>query len=218
MINWISLGVLLLVSGLAVVMAVRPLRKQRYVWMVAPLLLGAAGLGYWYWGAWQAQSEFIQRNDRQRAAEALLPTIKSPEVLIKKLQQHLAIDPSSARGWYLLGRLYASQHLWEKSYQALGKAYELKPQDDLIAVNFAQSLFARQNPEDDALARKILTATLVAHPQQADALLMLAIDAQHRHATQEALTYWRRLLILVPDSSPEAESIRKTIHDLMGSE
>ena len=135
-----------------------------------------------------------------------------------KLQQHLAIDPSSARGWYLLGRLYASQHLWEKSYQALGKAYELKPQDDLIAVNFAQSLFARQNPEDDALARKILTATLVAHPQQADALLMLAIDAQHRHATQEALTYWRRLLILVPDSSPEAESIRKTIHDLMGSE
>ena len=199
-------------------MALWPLRKQRYVWMVTPLLLGAAGLGYWYWGAWQAQSDFIQRNDRQRAAEALLPTIKSPKILIEKLQKHLAADPSSARGWYLLGRLYASQHLWEKSHHALGKAYELKPQDELIAVNFAQSLFARQHPKDAVLARKILTATLEAHPQQVDALLMLAIDAQHRHAKQEALTYWRRLLILVPDSSSEAKSIRKTIHDLMGNE
>lgn len=214
MINSITICVIVLMSAFALGLAFWPLHKQKYNLLIMPFLLAAACLGYWYWGSWQAQAEFLRRNERQHAAEALLPGIKNPQVLIEKLQQHLAANPRSARGWYLLGRLYASQQLWEKSYQAFGKAYELNSHDDLIAVNYAQSLLARENPDDEEAARKILKTTLAEHPQQADALLLLALNAQHRHATEEALTYWRRLLLLVPEPSPEAASIRKTIHEL----
>lgn len=217
MIDSITICVIVFVSLFALGLAFWPLHKQKYSLLIVPVLLGAACFGYWYWGSWQTQAEFLWRNERQHAAETLLPGIKNPQVLIEKLQKHLAAHPRSARGWYLLGRLYASQQLWEKSYQAFGKAYELNSHDDLIAVNYAQSLLTRENPHDEEAARKILKATLEEHPQQADALLLLALNAQHRHATEEALTYWRRLLLLVPESSPEAASIRKAIQELNNS-
>lgn len=215
MINWLTLFFATLMTSFAVTWAVWPLRKYKnVVWISVPLLCGIVGLGYGYWGSWQAQTAFVQRNERQHAAETLLRTIKSPDVLVEKLQQHLTAHPRSARGWYLLGRLYASQHLWEKSYQAFATAYELNSHDALISVNYAQSLFAKQNPADDELARKILKTTLLEHPQQGDVLMLLAMDAQRRQAPQEALMYWRKLLLLVPESSPEADSIRKAIKSL----
>ncbi len=214
MINELSISMALLVTGFALVLVYWPLRKSRISWLLAPLLLSTAGLGYWYWGSWQAQAEFTNRNARQQMAEAWLPRIKSPEVLIEKLQKHLASNPRSARGWYLLGRLYASQHSWKKAHDAFSKAYTLQSDDELIAVNYAQSLFMRQNLNDDELARSILKNALAEHPQQADALLFLAMDAQRRHVIQEALIYWRRLLLLVPESSPEAAKIREAINEL----
>lgn len=215
MINSLALFPAALMTIFAVTWALWPLRNHKnVVWVCVPLLCSLAGLGYGYWGAWQAQTAFIQRNERQQAAETLLRTIKSPDVLVERLQQHLLAHPRSARGWYLLGRLYASQHLWDKSYQAFAKAYELNSHDALISVNYAQSLFAKQNPADDELARKILTKTLIAYPEQGDALMLLAMDAQRRQAPQEALMYWRKLLLLVPESSSEADSIRKAIKSL----
>ncbi len=211
MVKWL---IFILVTSCALGLVYWPLRQQRRVWLWAPLVLGIAGLGYWYWGSWPAQVRFTKAIEREQAAEAMLRTIKSPAVLIEKLQQHLAAKPSSARGWYLLGRLYASQRRWEEATQAFSKAYQLKPKHDLIAVNYAQSLLARRQLDDSEVARKILKDVLDRHPQQMDALMLLAIDAQQRQAVDESLTYWRRLLVLVPDNSPEADSIRKAIHEL----
>ncbi|MCX7090880.1 MAG: tetratricopeptide repeat protein [Legionellales bacterium] len=214
MIKWV---ILLLVTSCALILVYWPLRKQRTVWLWILCVLGLAGLGYWYWGSWPAQARFTRHLEREKAAEIMLRTVKKPGDLIATLQQHLQKNPRSARGWYLLGRLYASQQIWDKAHAAFAKAYELKPHDDLIAVNYAQSLLARRQGDDAAVARGVLSAVLKRHPQQMDALMLLAIDAQQRHAVQEALAYWRRLLILVPDQSPEADSIRKAIHELDGS-
>ncbi len=214
MINWQITSGYLGMSGLGLGLAFWPLRKHRALSLLAPVLLGFVGLGYWYWGAWSAQSRFDQDTQRQRKAEAVLATLKSPAILIQKLQAHLDAHPDSARGWYLLGRLYASQHLWEKAHQVFKRAYALDPNDDLIVVNYAQSLFAQRSIPDAELARSILKNKLKKNPNHMDALLLLAIDAQQRHAVQEALTYWRRLLVLVPDASPEAERIRQAIQKL----
>lgn len=214
MINWQTISGYLGMSGLGLGLAFWPVRKHRTLSVLAPVLLGLVGLGYWYWGAWSAQSRFEQDTQRQRKAEAVLATLKSPTVLIQKLQAHLDAHPDSARGWYLLGRLYASQHVWEKAHQAFKRAYALDSKDDLIAVNYAQSLFAQDSAADAELARTILNNKLQNNPNHLDALMLLAIDAQQRHAVQDALMYLRRLLILVPDDSPEAERIRKAIQKL----
>ena len=214
MIKWV---ILFLVTTCALMLVYWPLRKQQFVWLCIPCVLGLTGLGYWCWGSWPAQARFTRHLEREKVAEVMLSAVKAPGDLIATLQQHLQKHPRSARGWYLLGRLYASQQIWDKAHAAFTKAYQLKSHDDLIAVNYAQSLLARRQGDDPAVAREVLGAVLERHPQQIDALMLLAIDAQQRHAVQDALAYWRRLLILVPDQSPEADSIRKAIHALDGS-
>ena len=206
-----GLGMIVL-TALAVGFAVWPWRKQRYaLWCMVPLILVCAGLMYGLWGAWPAWRSH-QQHMRQRArVQDVLNTLKGPDSLIKRLQTHLNAQPNSARGWYLLGRLYASQQRWEDALQALERAHKLKPQDELMAVNYAQSLFSNQSDADQMAARHVLAAVLKQNPNQADALAMMAMDAQHRHADKEALAYWERLLTLVPPYSKEADAVRKAI-------
>lgn len=214
MFNWLSILVLFIVTGSALILALWPFRQHRVVWLLALGLCCAVGAGYGYWGSWEGQTTFVHKKIREQAAEKLLHTLKSPQVLVKKLEQHLQTHPRSARGWYLLGRLYASQQMWDKAHQAFVTAYGLKPEDELIAVNYAQSLFAQQSSQDAKTARDVLKHLLESHPQNPDALMLLALDAQRRHANKEALVYWRKLLLLVPDDSPEAGEIRKAIEKL----
>ncbi|PJD90718.1 MAG: hypothetical protein CK424_08605 [Legionella sp.] len=209
--NWFwGLAVLLLTIG-AIALVFWPLRRQRHAWLLGPILLVCVGMMYWHWGSWSGVWAYEQQQKQQQKAQALLRTIKSPDALIQRLQAHLAVHPRAAKGWYLLGRLYASQHRWQDSLDAFSKAYEIKPTDESISINYAQGLFARQNPQQDAEARKILITVLKRHPQQMDALAMLAIDAQTHHDRQGALDYWQRLLPLVPQHSEEANVIRKSI-------
>jgi cytochrome c-type biogenesis protein CcmH len=210
----ISITVAFIITGIAVSLAIWPLRKQKIAWLLGPLFMIGVGSGCWYLGSWQDALRFMQREARQQDAEVLLRSLKSPDALIKRLEKQVEGHPNSAKGWYLLGRLYASQRFWEKSLAAFTKAYQLNATDELIAINYAQSLFIRQQHGDDELARKVLRAVLDRNPQQGDALMLLAMDAQRQHHTAEALKYWRRLLLLVPASSGDAERIRKTIHEL----
>ena len=214
MLNGVFILSLCLLSAGAIFFACWPIRQTRLVWILGLFIGCLAGLAYWHWGAWQAQSVFMLQTAKQKEAEKLLKTLKSPTVLMQKLQDHLQKHPRSARGWYLLGRLYASQRQWEKAYTAFEKAFQINPQDELIAVNYAHSLFNKHTTADDETARTILKNTLATHPQQPDALMLLALDAERRQDKAAALKYWRTLLLLLPDTSPEAESIRKKIQAL----
>ena len=210
----INVFIMILVTGCALSLVAWPLRTQRWIGVGLLGALIVVGAGYAYWGAWSAQQRFIRQQEHEQAATAMLRKIKNPSELMSQLQQHLSKHPHSARGWYLLGRLYASQHHWEEAHAAFRKAYHLQPDHAQIAVNYAQSLLTRRQNGDVNLAKHILKNILEKQPHHMDALLLLAVEAQERHAVDEALSYWRRLLILVPDDSPEAESIRKAIHDL----
>ncbi len=210
--DW-QLGVgMMVLTALAVSFAVRPWHKQGYaLWGMVPLILACAGLMYGLWGAWPAWRSHQQHTRQHARVQDVLKTLKGPDSLIQRLQTHLEVQPNSARGWYLLGRLYASRQRWEDALQALEHAYKLKPQDELIAVNYAQSLFSSQRDADQMTARHVLSAVLKQNPNQADALAMLAMDAQHRHAYKEAMAYWEQLLNSVPPYSKEADAVRKAI-------
>ena len=199
-------------TAVAVVYAVFPWHKQRYVvFGLVPLMLAIAGLMYGLWGSWPAWRSHQQHMRQHARVQDVLKTLKGPDSLIQRLKIHLKAQPNSARGWYLLGRLYASQQRWNDALQALQSAYKLKPQDELIAVNYAQSLFGSQSEVDHTTARQVLSAVLKQNPNQADALAMLAMDAQQRLADKEALAYWEHLLTLVPPYSKEADAVRKAI-------
>ena len=203
---------LLLLTVFAMVIALYPLRKHKGLQLILlPLMLIFCGYGYWHWGAWSAWQNYLQQQDKQRQVQAVLQTLHGPQDLIEKLKAKLNDNPESARGWYLLGKLYASQQDWNNAMQAFSKAHHFVPDDELITINYLQSQWQLNEHHFDEVSRSLITAVLAKNPNQPDALAMLAMDAFMSHDYQLAIDYWQRLLLLAPKDSDDANEIRQAI-------
>ncbi len=214
--EWWLLFCLLILMLLAVGIAIYPLRKNRGVMILAPVLVAVAGLAYWHWGAWSGWVEYLQTGKKQQRIQAMMQSIKNPGELIAKLRLTLENEPDSARGWYLLGRLYVSQNQWQQADEAFARAHRLQPENEQITVNYAQNLWQLNHQKFDETSRALLKGVLDKNPEQPDALAMLAMDAYSRHDYQQAIDYWQHLLKFVPPQSEEAQAIRKAIAKAQG--
>lgn len=200
-----------LISLVALVVAIRPLKNKKASYLIALFLLSIVVFSYFIWGGWSLERNYILRVAEQKRVDGLLRSVKSPQELINKLSSHLRKTPGSPKGWYLLGRLYKSQRQWDLSRESFAKAYKLKPENELFGVNYAQSLFEKHTLSSDKEARRILKKILNKNPNQPDTLAMLAMDAEAAHDYETSIKYWQRLLALVPNESEEALVIRKAI-------
>lgn len=213
---WLLIG-FIIISILALSVALYPLRKSRaMVMLLAPVLILFTGLAYWQWGAWSGWTHYLQDDVKQQRIQTLLKSMNNPSELIAKLKATLEKQPDSTRGWYLLGRLYASQHQWAPASDAFATAHRLQPEDEQFTVNYAQSLWQINDEKLNDDSRKLLKDVLARNANQPDALAMLAMDAYTRHEYQQAIDYWQNLLKLAPPQSEEAGAIRKAIAKAQG--
>ena len=209
--GWLILGFVVLLVP-AVGLALYPLRKQRVkAVLLAPVLIIAVSLAYWQWGAWPAWTHYLKDNAKQARIQAVLHSMHEPADLIDKLKATLQQQPNSARGWYLLGRIYASQNQWVDADEAFAKAHRLQPENEQITVNYVQNLWQLHHQQFDDSSRALLKTVLEKNPNQPDALSMLAMDAYTRNEYQLAIDYWQDLLKLIPNLSEDAKAIRKAI-------
>ncbi len=191
--------------------ALYPLRKQKaLVITLAPMLIIMVTFAYWRWGAWSDWQAYLDQESRKEQVQAMLKAVNGPQALIDKLKARLSNSPESARGWFLLGRLYASQDDWQQARDAFAKANALQPEEQ-TAVNYAQSLWELNRRQFDETIRGLFKAVLQKNANQPDALAMLAMDSFISHDYQQAIDYWQRLLKLAPPGSEDADAIRKAI-------
>ena len=210
--EWWLVSLLVLVTLLASGLIIYPIRRHIMLCtLLIPIIWGIAGVGYYYWGGFIQWQQYTQHNKSQELAQKMLKKIKNPQELIDKLRAKLKEDPKSAKGWYLLGRLYSSQQDKQRAEKAFAQAYELNPDDEQIAVNYAHSLWQINNQQFSVEIRTIFDNLLKNNPNQPDALAMLAMDAFVSHAYEDAINYWQRLLKIAPPQSEEALAIRKAI-------
>lgn len=214
--SYVLLGCFLILSIVAVSIVVYPLRKSQgnimFTLLLALVLLVLPLLGYHYWGAGADWGNYQQQLAKQEQVQALLTSVKgSPQALIAKLKTRLAQQPESARGWYLLGRLYASQENWQQAHDAYAKAHQLAPTNEQTSINYAQSLWQLNHQQFNEEIRGLFQLVLQKNVNQPDALAMLAMDAFLGHAYQQAIDYWQRLLNIIPPQSEDALAIRKAI-------
>lgn len=208
---WLVISFIVL-GFLALPLVLYPLRKSRLqMLMFIPVLILALSFAYWQWGAWPAWQLYVKNEAKQKQIQAVLQTIKSPAELIDRLKARLKENPESARGWYLLGRLYASQDSWTEARDAFFKAHRLELENESATINYAQSLWQLNQQQFNEQIRDLFKEVLQKHPNQPDALAMLAMDAFTGHDYQLAIDYWQHLLKLAPQQSEEAEIIRKAI-------
>lgn len=210
--EWWLLSSFVLLFLLALGLILYPLRQSKLICLaLIPLLFMVLSLSYWRWGAWPLWQNHLHVLAKQEKIQALLARVKSPADMAEKLKARLADTPESSRGWYLLGRLYASQNQWSAARDAFAKASQLNPQDELATINYGQSLWQLNHQRFDEEIRSIFKALLEKNPQQPDALAMLAMDAFAEKNYPKAIDYWQQLLKLAPPQSEEAQMIRKAI-------
>jgi len=209
--RWFMVGFIVFLI-IALMVALYPLRKQKIaVISLLPLLIIIITFAYWHWGSFADWRNYLQDISRQQQVQALLQTIHGPQELIEKLQARLSDKPESARGWYLLGRLYASQQQWQHAHDAFAKAHQFLPNDEQITVNYAQSIWQLNKNKFDDTSRALFKTVLQKNENQPDALAMLAMDAFVSHDYPQAISYWQRLLKLAPPDSEDAKALRKAI-------
>ncbi|KTD59330.1 cytochrome c-type biogenesis protein [Legionella santicrucis] len=210
--EWWLLGLLFGLTVLASIFIIYPLRRRFLAsFLLIPIVFVTAFLGYFYWGDFDSWQQYVHLLDSQKKANEVLKNIKSPQELIEKLRAKLDDNPKSAKGWYLLGRLYSSQNEKQNAVNAFAKAYRFDPTNEQYAVNYAHSLWVLNNYQFTAQTTEIFSRLLKINPNQPDALSMLAMDAFTSHAYEDAIDYWQRLLHIVPPQSEEAQAIRKAI-------
>lgn len=215
MVNNLLLICFLILSIVAVFVLLYPLRKGKnrvttmllvLVFLVLPML------GYLYWGAGSEWNKYQDKLAKQEQVNVLVKSVNGdPHAIINKLKKRLQQQPNSAEGWYLLGRLYASQDDWQHAYHAYNKAHDLAPTNEKIVINYAQSMWQLNRRQFNPKIRALFQSVLQKNKHQPDALAMLAMDAFVGHAYQQAIDYWQRLLNIVPPESEDASSIRKAI-------
>lgn len=81
---------------------------------------------YAHWGDSNQIQQLVISQENKMQEENLRSQLGSPMQIILRLQQHLQQNPQSAEGWYLLGRLYASQQQFNQANYAFARAYHLE--------------------------------------------------------------------------------------------
>lgn len=191
---------------------VYPLKvKREYKVGTGVFVLLLVVTGYWSWGSFSQWRTHQQLLKSQEQAKQLLKTIKSPQELIAKLKAKLDHSPDSAKGWYLLGRLYSSQKDEAHAVQAFAQAYGFYPKNETYAVNYAQSLWQLNHQQFNKQIVEIFTNLLTLNPNQPDALAMLAMNAYMNNDFTGAIEYWEKLLEIAPPQSQEALTIHQAI-------
>jgi cytochrome c-type biogenesis protein CcmH len=196
------------VAVLAIGVLLYPLKKRkRLVFILIPAVL----IAYVTWGGWFEWQAFRIEAKKQREAKALIESLGSTEAVIERLKARVAETPKDAKAWFLLGRVYASSGQWQAAYEAYVLAHSLDVKNNEYSLHYAESVWELNHQRFDENTRGLLKAILVEHPNQPDALAMLAYDAYTTQHYQAAVTYWERLLALPDVSTETASKLRQAI-------
>jgi cytochrome c-type biogenesis protein CcmH len=158
------------------------------------------------------------------APEALDPAKVTPpsiehsaddmEKAITGLAAKLKQQPDDPRGWALLGRAYQAMNRVDESRDAFKQAHEHAPDDNDIAVEYAQAFaLALPGHRIQGEPRQLLEDVLKKDPKNQRALWLIGISDYQGENYVAAIATWKTLLPMLAPDSDVARSVRNEIAD-----
>ena len=173
--------------------------------LVLVILLPIISLSlYWYWGDSRQLKQTLQ-------IKAEMKQLKNSQQVIVLLQKRLQQTPDSAKGWYLLGKIYFDMGEYTKAVQALTRAYQLRPNNINVMVQYVEALFFADKQHLNHQAQRIINNVLKQQPHNLDMINLLAINAYCTGNYKKAVAYWENLLQTVPTHSQDAKLLLQMI-------
>lgn len=137
--------------------------------------------------------------------------MKTPEQVIARLQQRLAAEPNSARGWYLLGRLYVTTHDYDQALPAFQKAVALDKNNVEYLFNLVQALYWREGQQRNLQINNLIHHILALDNNYLPIHLFIAADAAGHNDHTIAIKHWQLVLEHLPVGSDEHSQVLKLI-------
>ena len=199
---WLAMAGLMLLVMLCLLLPLRVgpsiagLSKQVVAGLVALFMMVLLGsvLLYMHLGASDKLALFYKQRREAHAVQAEIARIKSPAQVITQLQATLRAHPASARGWYLLGRLYLGLHQYTQAVKVMRKAHMLDKSSREYAVAYAEAYFFAHHQKLSLSLKQLLEGLVKNYPSDTAALNLLAINSFVQHNYRQALAYWEKML------------------------
>ncbi|MDG9882756.1 c-type cytochrome biogenesis protein CcmI [Pseudomonas sp. GD04058] len=145
-------------------------------------------------------------SDKVALTQEFATAPQSLEEMTSRLERSVAAQPDNAEGLYFLGRAYMAQERPGDAAKAFERAVGVAGRAPELLGQWAQALYFANNKQWTAQFQALTDEALKADPNEVTSLGLLGIAAFEGERYQEAVDYWNRLLVQLPqgDSSRTA--------------
>ncbi|MFZ4758267.1 MAG: c-type cytochrome biogenesis protein CcmI, partial [Burkholderiaceae bacterium] len=160
---------------------------------------------YWIAGAPEAASPEFRAAAREP---------ESLDELVVDLRRRLERDPKALDGWRLLGRAELARGRLDDARQAFERAAELAPGDAQAKVDLADALAQSQGAVLEGRPIALIREALALDARNPKALALAGAYEVTQRNPQGAITYWRRLIEVLPADSEQSRQVAGFVADL----
>lgn len=127
------------------------------------------------------------------------------------LRSSLQSDPDNMNDWAMLGRLGMVLNDIPLSTQAFQRALRLAPDNTSLKLDYAEVLVRSPDPQDNRQAQVMLGDLVKTHPDNLRIYSLLAAVNYTQQNYDTAISYWQKMLTMVPANSKQANAIEQGI-------
>ncbi len=145
---------------------------------------------------WTAQDQYSQVAD-----DLITGKIKQPPMedanhgfeLLQAMQVNAHKHPLDAKRWLNLSQFYLAANDLVSALASLAHAYRLAPEDNNVAMLYAQMRFLSEQGKMTAVTQNIVSRILIQNPNHEGALLLMSM-ATYRNQQYDEAIYWLQRL------------------------
>ncbi|MFK0089454.1 c-type cytochrome biogenesis protein CcmI [Pseudomonas sp. NPDC090755] len=167
--------------------------------LLAALLVPLIGLGlYLHFGA----------SEEVALTQEFANAPHSMEEMTTRLERAVEAQPDSAEGLYFLGRAYMAQERPADAAKVFEKAANLAGRQPELLGQWAQALYFANGKQWSEQLQGLTDEALKADPNEVTSLGLLGIAAFESEHYQQAIDYWNRLLVQLPEGDASRAALQ----------
>ncbi|QCI13771.1 c-type cytochrome biogenesis protein CcmI [Pseudomonas putida] len=146
--------------------------------------------------------------DKVELTQEFAAAPKTMEEMTTRLERAVEAQPDSAEGVYFLGRAYMAEQRPADAARAFERAVSLAGRQPELLGQWAQALYFAADKKWSEQVQALTDEALKADPKEVTSLGLRGIAAFEGERYQEAIDYWNRLLVLLPEGDTSRAALQ----------
>ncbi|MNQ87097.1 Formate-dependent nitrite reductase complex subunit NrfG [compost metagenome] len=167
--------------------------------LLAAVLVPLLGLGlYLHFGA----------SDKVELTREFAQAPQSMEEMTQRLERAVAAQPDNAEGLYFLGRTYMAQDRPADAAKIFQRTVAVAGRQPELLGQWAQAQYFADGKKWSDQVQALTDEALKLDPKEVTSLGLLGIAAFEGERYQDAIDYWSRLLVELPEGDKSREALQ----------